>query len=1016
MSLASTSVKNHVFAYMFAFVIVLFGVVSFFRISIDRLPKIDIPSISIVTIQNGTTAEIVDKNITSVIERNVNGISGIDTIYSTSRPSRSVVTINFDLEKNIDVAFAEVQAKVGEVVYDLPEDADPPIIIKRDVSSSPIIWLSLSGDRTLLQLSLYADNIIKKKLENINGVSEVSLVGMRDRIIKIEIKMDKMIERGIGTNDVISAIQKQHLQLPGGYLVNDSRELIVKLDLELHSIKDLENIIVKSDKKSYVRLKDVANIVDDLDDFRSYSSYNGKPAIAIGVSKMTDVSAFDVEKEVYKRVNEEIIPSLEPGTTLQIVYNDVDYIKALVGALKEHLYLGTLLTAIIVFIFLGSFVSTIIISIAIPVSLLAAVFFMYVMGYTFNSITMLALLLLIGVVVDDAIVVLENIYRNMENGKNRIKAAIEGTEEVIFPVLAATLSLVCIFGPVIFMEGMVGRFFRSFAVVITFGVIASYFVSVIVTPMLCSRFMTISHNKKNFFSIFEIILKKIEKYYVYILQFCLRSRITVMILVVGLFLTSFLFMSKVGKDFIPEGDESNFSILVITPLGTSIHANINKAKEIENLISKNKEITGVQINIGRNAQAVNRMDIDVYLIPVEKRKVSYKEVMKKVREQLATVVGIEYSIFVKSGASGGEKLQFYLKSTNFKELLDAVFVFDKNLKQNDMFKNVILKLRVDYPQVIFDLDREKMSLIGVSALDVGNAISATTGGLTVGKFNFNDSVYDDRYDIKVRANDSEILSEDDFKKIYITTKNGGMVRLDNVVSFVQELTVLSITRTSLQYGAEFGGNTEMDLGTVSDILQQEVKKLTGNFSIEFRGEVKELKKTIASVTLVFFLSILLLYMVLASQFNSFVQPIYIMISEPFAIYGGLLFLFLFDKTLNMFSMISFVLLIGLVAKNAILLIDLTNKNREQGMSIERALIQACPVRLRPILMTSLTVIITMIPTAFSTGSGSNMNAPLAVGIVGGMISSTVLTLFIIPVVYSLIENLISKKGRVKNEF
>jgi HAE1 family hydrophobic/amphiphilic exporter-1 len=277
-------------------------------------------------------------------------------------------------------------------------------------------------------------------------------------------------------------------------------------------------------------------------------------------------------------------------------------------------------------------------------------------------------------------------------------------------------------------------------------------------------------------------------------------------------------------------------------------------------------------------------------------------------------------------------------------------------------------------------------------------------------------VYDDRYDIKVRANDSEILSEDDFKKIYITTKNGGMVRLDNVVSFVQELTVLSITRTSLQYGAEFGGNTEMDLGTVSDILQKEVKKLTGNFSIEFRGEVKELKKTIASVTLVFFLSILLLYMVLASQFNSFVQPIYIMISEPFAIYGGLLFLFLFDKTLNMFSMISFVLLIGLVAKNAILLIDLTNKNREQGMSIERALIQACPVRLRPILMTSLTVIITMIPTAFSTGSGSNMNAPLAVGIVGGMISSTILTLFIIPVVYSLIENLISKKGRVKNEF
>jgi hypothetical protein len=424
---------------------------------------------------------------------------------------------------------------------------------------------------------------------------------------------------------------------------------------------------------------------------------------------MTDVSAFDVEKEVYKRVNEEIIPSLEPGTTLQIVYNDVDYIKALVGALKEHLYLGTLLTAIIVFIFLGSFVSTIIISIAIPVSLLAAVFFMYVMGYTFNSITMLALLLLIGVVVDDAIVVLENIYRNMENGKNRIKAAIEGTEEVIFPVLAATLSLVCIFGPVIFMEGMVGRFFRSFAVVITFGVIASYFVSVIVTPMLCSRFMTISHNKKNFFSIFEIILKKIEKYYVYILQFCLRSRITVMILVIGLFFTSFLFMSKVGKDFIPEGDESNFSILVITPLGTSIHANINKAKEIENLISKNKEVRGVQVNIGRNAQAVNRMDIDVYLIPIEKRKVSYKEVMKKVREQLATVVGIEYSTFVKSGASGGEKLQFYLKSTNFKELLDAVFVFDKNLKQNDMFKNVILKLRVDYPQVIFDLDQTSIA-------------------------------------------------------------------------------------------------------------------------------------------------------------------------------------------------------------------------------------------------------------------------------------------------------------------
>lgn len=1018
MNLPELSIKRHVFAWMLSAVIVLFGVISYQRIGIDRIPSIDFPIIMINTTLKGANPDVVDSSITSIIETSVNTTPGIEHIQSSSSPGVSTITITFALNKNIDVAYNEVQSKVSQVLKKLPKDTDAPTIQKVDSNAQAVIWLALTGDRTIQQLNLYAINVLKKKFETINGVGEVTLGGRRDRVVRVNLSPERMAAYKLTANDLINAFNTQHVQLPGGFLVSSQTEKLIKLDLEFHNVKDLGDLIINHRDGSPVHLKDIATITDSITDNRQVARYKGQPTVGLGMVKIANANTVEIIKEVERRLDEEIRPNLPPGMKLEISTNDSIFINQMVASLKEHLLTGTLLAALIVFIFLRSMRSTLIIATAIPVSLLGAIAVMYFSGYTFNSMTLLGLLLLIGVVVDDAIVVLENIFRHREHlDKDPISAAINGSTEVTFAVIAASLSLVCIFAPVIFMDGIVGMFFKSFGVVVTFGVLTSLFVSLTLTPMLCSRYLSVGHKENKFYSSIERSLAKLDSTYHYLLNLSLNHRwrvliITLLFVIVG----GGYAMKNVQKDFVPEADEGSFTISVKTPLGSSLDYTDARMKLVEStLASHPKEIASYFSTIGSGSKGqVNQGNVNVRMVPKTERKKSQKELMKELKKQFDQIPGVKAIPSPASIAKGqrSEKLQFIITGSSLDEIGSLSKQMQQTLTKNPDMGKVDLDVQLDLPQLDMKIDRTRAASLGLSANDVAGAISMYAGGLNIAKYN---DLYGDgmRYDIRLKANENEMKQSTDLSKIYLRSASGELVRLDAVASFTPTLGAAVIGRYDMQYSANFYANPSMPLGDAVTLVKETAAKiLPTNYTLKMTGQAEEFGKTFKNIKFVFILAFILLYMVLASQFNSFIQPFIIMLAQPLAIIGGLIALLLSGDSLNIYSMIGLVLLIGLVAKNSILLVDLTNQLRERGAGINEALREACPIRLRPVVMTSLTIILALLPAALGFGAGSETNKPLSVAIIGGMISSTLLTLVVVPAAYSLVMNGLEKwKGR-----
>ena len=1027
MSLPELSIRRHVLAWMLSGVIVLLGVISYQRIGVDRIPSIDFPVILVTTTLRGANPDVIDSSITSVIESTINTTTGIEHIQSSSSPGVSTVSITFALDKDIDIAYSEVQAKVNQVLRRLPADTDPPIVQKVDTNASAVIWLALSGDRTIQQLNLYANNVLKKKFETINGVGEVTLGGRRDRVIRVNIQPERMAAYKLTANDLIAAFNREHVQLPGGFLVSAQAERLLKLDLEFHQVNDLSNLVIDTRENVAIRLKDVATIEDGLTDNRQIARYNSKPTVGLGMVKVANANTVEIIKEVERRLENDIRPNLPPGLSLEISTNDSIFINQLVASLKEHLVEGTLLAALIVFIFLQSIRSTLIIATAIPVSLLAAIAVMYFSGFTFNSMTLLALLLLIGVVVDDAIVVLENIYRHRQHiDKNPLTAAINGSQEVTFAVIAASLALVCIFAPVIFMDGIIGKFFKSFGVVVTFGVLASLFVSLTLTPMLCSRYLEASHANGKFYDRIRNVLNKLDSVYEKWLSITLAHRGLVLISTfIFILITGFITLKYVEKDFIPEADEGSFRVNFQTPLGSSLDYTDSRMKLVEATIAKHSdEVASYFGTIGAGSRGqVNQGNINVRLKPREERSKSQQTLIKELKEEFDTLPGVR-AIPAAAGIARGqrsEKLQFNLSGANLNELgRIAKLLQDALASMPDMGK-VDLDLQLDLPQLNMQIDRARAATLGLTANDIATAVSLYSGGIDVATFN--DAVGDgQRYDIRLKATDGELNQVADLSKIYLRGSTGELVRLDAVARFDENLGAAVIGKYDLQYAANFYINPTMPLGDAVDALNATAAQVVPpDYTLKLSGQAEEFGKTISNIGFVFTLALVLLYMVLASQFNSFIQPFIIMLAQPLAIIGGLIALLIAGDSLNMFSMIGLVLLIGLVAKNSILLVDLTNqlleKARTQGIKmssqqINAALQEACPIRLRPVLMTSLTVILALLPAAIGLGAGSETNKPLSVAIIGGMISSTILTLLVVPAAYSLV---VSKIGQFKSE-
>ncbi len=1011
-SLPALSVKRHVFAYMLSAVLLLFGVISYDRIGVDRHPKIEFPMISVQTILPGASPEIMDASVSNIIETSVNSVPGIDHIRTTSAPGISVLLVRFGLEKNVDIAFNEVQAKVNQILPDLPKKADPPIVAKVEFGGMPVLWLALSGDRTLQQLNQYARNIIKKRLETIDGIGEVRLGGERRRTIRVNLDLDKMAAFGIAANDVLGAFASEHVRLQGGFLVGGEHEKLVTLDLEYHQPEDLKSLIVAYPDGAPIKLGDIASIEDGLADHRQFASFNGKPTVGLGIVKVQNSNTVAIVEEVMRRLDEDILPELPPGMKLEVAHDDAELIQDIVDSLKEHIVLGTLLTALVVWLFLKSVTSMFIIAAAIPVSLLGAVAVMYFSGFTFNTMTLLGLLLLIGVVVDDAIVVLENIFRQWERGnRDPVNAAIEGSHQVVFAVMAATLTLVAIFAPVIFMKGIIGSFFQSFAVVVTVGVLVSFFVSLTLTPALCSRHLRYSEQHGQVYRMVEAPFKAIDRFYHRLIDRSLRFRWSVVFIALLVVLSSGFFFMNIEKGFMPEEDESRFIVTLKAPLGSSIEYMESRLKEVDAVLADFPSVIGSFATIGEDqARQVSRASILVRMATWSERDISQAQLMAQLRKRFLDIPGVE--AFVTEvpmvGGQRGEPLVFVLVGPTLERVAALASELKDRLDGITGMGSLDLDLQLNLPELEVDVDRERARSLGITSRDVALAVNVLSGGFDVARYN-DDPGDGERYEIRLKAGEGSLQNLPDLSRIYIRSASGQLVRLDNLVELKSSMGPAIVSRYDLQYSATFYGTPLMgEAAAISQVYETAQDFLPAGYKVKMTGRSEEFGKTVYYMIFAFVTALILVYMVLASQFNSFIQPLVVMVAQPLAIIGGVAALWLTGHSLNIFSMIGLVLLVGLVAKNSILLVDLTNQVRAEGMEIDQALKEACPRRLRPVLMTSVTVILAMLPAALGLGAGSSTNAPLAVAVIGGMVTSTLLTLVVVPSVYSLVEHAVER--------
>ena len=1007
MSLPEVSVRRFVFAVMINLVIVLFGLISVNRISIDRSPDIDFSLISVTTVLPGANPDVVDSSVTNIIEGAVNSIPGIDDVRSRSAPGVSNVFIQFLLEKDLDIAFNEVQSKVGQINSQLPDEAETPIISKIETGEIPIIWLALRGNRTLQDLSVYAKNVLKRKLETIDGVGSIVIGGEQERNIRVNLDFDRMSAFGITVQDIIMAFRNEHIKLPGGFLIDNSKEDLLKLDLESHNVEEIEDIIVTYDRNRAIKIKDIAEVKDDVRDLRSMGRFNGDPSIGIGVTKIRGENTVEIIEKVKAKIRSDIEPTLPAGMTLDIGTDDSSYIYELISGLGQNIFVGFIIASLIVLLFLRSYSSMAIVSITIPVSLFGAIFIMYAFGLTLNTMTMLALLLLIGIVVDDAIVVLENAQRNLneDTPEERIRASITGANEVFLPIVSSTLVLVALFTVVFFMEGIAARFFRSFGVVVSTGVLVSTFVALTLTPTLASKFLKTKKESNPLFDAFNRRFNIIEQRYGEMIKWSLNEKKKVLSYA-GLFvLLSFVGFTQLSGGFFPEEDEGQFTITVKTPVGTGIDYTNDRLSVVENLLEEYEDIESyfTIMGSGIESQAVNIGVVYVRLTPSNVRGYKQYEIIPILRERLNKIPGIKAFPAPMSFASGtrGEAMQFTVSGPDLNILNESINAFLSKLAETPELGDVDSSIELNLPQVNLEIKRELASEMGLSTRLIAEAANIFAGGIDVARFN--DAVGDgERY--KVRLKGQYDMSIDDLDKIYLRTPSKELVRLDTVATFKETVGPSEITRLDRMYSAYFYSDPTTSLSNAIQLIEDAAAEtLPVGYEVGFFARAKEFKRTSNQMLFAFLTGLILVYMVLASQFNSFRQPLIVMISQPLAVIGGTFGIWIVGSDLNIFSMTGLVLLTGLVAKNSILLIDRTNQERQKGLEIDEALLNACPRRLRPILMTSLTLILAMMMPALGIGSGVELSQPLAIAIVGGMISSTFLTLVIVPIIYSSAE-------------
>lgn len=1010
-ALAKLCIKRPVFATMLIMSLVVVGLFSYFSLGVDLFPKVDIPTVQVSVRNPGASPEEVETEISKKVEDAVNTISLIDEVRSVSAEGLSLTTIQFELAKNGDVAAEEVQNKINQIVNDLPNTAKQPVVLKFDPDAAPVMQIAVSAPRTLRDLTMIADKLIKQKLENAKGVGQVRIVGGARREIHVLVDPQKVRAYNLTITDVFNALRTQNLELPGGTLKEGSRDFTVRTTGRVTSAAQFNDIAIVNRNGYVVKVRDVGYAEDSYEEPATAARLDGTAAVTLIVSKQSGENTVATADDVRERLNE-IIPTLPKDVKPRIIADQSVFIKAAIDNIKHHLVLGSIFASVIIFIFLANWRTTLIASIAIPTSIISAFALMAAMGLTLNQITMLALTLMVGIVIDDAIIVLENIFRFMEEkGMGPVEAAIEGTREIGLAVMATTLSLLAVFLPVGFMGGIVGRFMSSFGFTSAFAIAVSLLVSFTMTPMLTSRFVKppAKHGSDQHSTKDSRFFHWIDLRYTAMLKWAMAHRKTMLTFSALTILSIVPLFMFVGKNFLPSDDQAQFNVLVRTPEGTSLAATTALTEQIAAKIRQLPGVFHTLSTVGGTADAsANNSTIYVKLVDIEQRDKSQIQLMQMTRDVLKTFPkeihsGVELVSAIGGNQSNAE-IQFFVQGPDLDRLAKYSDVLLAKMKSMPGVADPDSTLRSGKPEVRLVINRARAADLGVSVLDIEQALNTLVAGQVASTFNAGE----DQYDVRVRAEEESRTSAEGLALMTVPSQRRGWVGLDEVVDIKPGSGPSSINRINRQRQVTLTCNT-LPGGSQAEILsnlKQAADEL--NMGSDYRygtaGASKELGRTGYYFLLAFSLTFIFMYIVLAAQFESFIHPITILLTLPLAIPFGILSLLIAHQTVNIFSGLGLLLLFGIVKKNAILQIDHTNGLRAAGYSRYDAIIQANRDRLRPILMTTIALVAGMLPLVVSSGTGSATNRSIGVLVVGGQSLCLLLTLLAVPVFYSFFED------------
>ena len=1013
MTLSGLSIKRPVFAWMLMSGLIIFGAISLGRLGVSQMPDVDFPILTISVEWEGAAPEIMETEIVDEIEDELMSVEGVKTITSSVRQGSASVRLEFDLDRNIDAALQEVQAAIASVR--LPTDVDPPRIRKQNPDDSPILWMGVVSSRPLRDVIAFAEMNLKDQFQILPGVGEITLGGYTERNLRVWVDNTKLREYELTILDVQKAVELEHVETAAGIIENDKQELNVRMMGEGISPEAVGDILIsqRGGRPIYntsIRIKDVARVEDSLADIRRISRVSGDAGIGLGFKKQRGANAVTVAKEIKKRAEElnKIIPK---DIELRVNFDSTVFIEETIHETEFTLILSAVATGLVCWFFLASWSSTFNVWLSIPTSIIGTFIVVYFMGFTLNLFTLLALALAVGIVVDDAIMVLENIFRHLQMGKDRVAASRDGAREITFAAMAASVAVVAIFLPVVFMKGIIGEFFFQFGITIAAAVMLSLLEAITLTPMRCSQFLSREHEESRFAQFVDKQFSRLAGGYRRLLGQCLNWRWTVTLASLLIFSASLLLATGLRKELVPPEDQSMFLMRFQTPIGSSLTLTNQKMLEVENWIKQQPEVLRYFTAVGGfGGGDVNSAMMFVTLKPKSKRERRQEEFMEYCRNELKKIKGFTRITPQDLSMRGfspdrGSGIEFNIRGGDWKVLSEKSEEILKRLEATGLVRDLDTDYRLGMPEARIWPDRDRAAATGVDVQKIGDTVNAAIGGVRQGKFSKDGR----RYDVRLRLEAAERDAAEDIAMLQIRNQFGELVELKDVTKIETVPTLQTITRRDRErsisiYANIAPGKSLADGLAAAEKISREV--LPEGYRFFLGGSAQTFKESFEDLNLALWLGILVAYMVLASQFNSFIHPVTVLLSLPFSLTGALAALWITDQSLNLYSAIGIILLMGIVKKNAILLVEFTNKKRyEEKLALKDAILAAGPIRLRPILMTSLATLAAAVPPALAIGPGAESRVPMAIAILGGVFVSTAFTLFVVPCAYSLFSKL-----------